>query len=276
MGPRKTLANGDNKVAPQALNDDTLQSSNLGKRKRGDGGEVDGDPKLQEFLEVMQPPSKSRTWANEDSAGTQNVPQQNTHNQVHKVQAAQSDEEYEAVPQRSKRSKKSEDVDEPVGLAEEVNATGRDTEDIGTNLEDAEYGNSLKPASGKVLELPNNTMPAASDEDWLRSRTSRLLGLIDDEDSHESRCLPEVEEKVPDDLGVLMQPWGRETSDASVQTDEVINRADVVAAEQVISGIENPDIGTGRLFVRNLMYTTTELELRKHFDALECGPIEEV
>lgn len=276
MGPRKTLAKGENKVASQALNDDNSQTYNLGKRKRGDRGRVDGDPKLQEFLEVMQPPSKSRIWSNEDSAGAQNVSQPNTHNQVHEVQAAQSDEEYEKVLQRSKRSKKSEDLDDPVGSAEEVKTTGRDTEGIGTNLEDAEHDNSLKSASGKVSELPSNTMPAASDEDWLRSRTSRLLGLVDDDESHESRYLPAVEEKAPDDLGALIQPCGKESSDAIVQTDEMINKADVVAAEQVTSDVENPSTGTGRLFVRNLMYTTTELDLRKHFDALECGPIEEV
>lgn len=268
--------NGANKVAPQALKDDTSENYNLGKRKRGDGGKADGNPKLQEFLEVMQPPSKSRTWANEDSAEIQNVSQQTTQDQVHMVEAAQSDEEYEAVPQGSKRSKKFEDVDEPLQSAEEAKPTDRITEGIENNLEDGDYGNSLKSAPGKVSEILCNTMSATSDEDWLRSRTSRLLGLIDDEDLHESGCLPQIEEKVPDNFGVLMQPRGRATSDASVQTDEETNRPDAVAAAQMITEVENTHISTGRLFVRNLMYTTTELELRKHFEGLEYGSIEEV
>ena len=44
-------------------------SRNNTKRKRDVGEDVPGDEKLQEFLEAMQPPSRSKTWANGDSVG---------------------------------------------------------------------------------------------------------------------------------------------------------------------------------------------------------------
>ncbi len=273
---RKILTNGANNVAVAILREDNSGNHNLRKRKRGNGDEADDNPKLKEFLEVMQPPSKSRTWANEDSAGPPRISQQATLNQVQKAEAHQSDEEYEAVPQKGKRSKKSEDVDEPVGSAELANTMGKEMEGIANGSKGAEHGNVLELVPEKLSEPPSNTMPVASDEDWLRSRTSRLLGLVDDDDASESRCLPQGGGEPLEDSGVSMQPSAVGKFHASVQTDEDTHEQNPVAAKQTITGNENTGVSTGRLFVRNLVYTTTEHDLRKHFEAHEYGSIEEV
>ena len=267
---------GDNSVAEQAPTDESWGDHSLGKRKRDDVDKADGDSKLQEFLEVMQPPSKSRTWANEGSAGTRNAPDLATQDQVQKAEASQSDEEYEAVPKKCKSPNKLKDLDESERPAENVATTAGATEDSENCFESAKGGNGLEPARGNVSEPSGNTVPAASDEDWLRLRTSRLLGLVDDDDSLEPKPLPRADGEFPEDSTVVRQPQGRGMSHASVRANEETSIPDVRAVERSVPGNENIDHSTGRLFVRNLMYTTTEHDLRRHFEANQYGSIEEV
>ncbi len=262
-------------MAEQLPADVNAESHNLGKRKRDDMEKANGDSKLQEFLEVMRPPSKSRTWANEDSRGTQSASDLVLQDQVQKVEAGQSDEEYEAVPKKGKPSRTSEGFDDSFEPAEVAN-TAEATEHIENHVEIPKDGNGRELSPVIVLEPTGNAVPAATDEDWLRSRTSRLLDLVDDEDALRSRHLPQAGGGKPGDSAVLEQPQLKDPSNTGVQTGEETDTANVGAAERLMTGNENVDHGTGRLFIRNLMYNTAEQDLREHFEVHKYGVIEEV
>jgi multiple RNA-binding domain-containing protein 1 len=125
-------------------------------------------------------------------------------------------------------------------------------------------------------DIMSNVMPA-SDMDWMRSKTSRLLGLVEDDDNEdagewtvrqdspalvkggaaESKLAEAVE-----DTGVA-QSLPAEEAEATSPADTENASADVVAIRK-----------SGRLFLRNLAYTIKEEELRYHFSPF--GALEEV
>ena len=231
-------------------------SDEKNNRKRDGPAEDEGKAKLQEFLDVMQPPSKSKTWENQD-AGVSPQPIPKAKSTV--VQEALSDEVYEHVPKRRKKEHKSED--ENAGATEPPIRVDVPSVDARTVPIDRGLSQEATPE-------PLTNSLAASDADWLRSRTSRLLGLVDDDDvqvtarpedhSTEKRGLSEVPELVKE--GSI--------SDSSAQTDK--------EPEDEGAAFENQAAGNGRLFVRNLTYSSTEEDLRKHFEDGGHGTIEEV
>lgn len=133
----------------------------------------------------------------------------------------------------------------------------------------------------------DNLKQPASDQDWIRSHTSRLLGLVDDEeeagkmaeDSAEQQgnasdaieaCKPHVESQQP------TPPKESKRSRSPAELDEESD-AEAIGGPQ----LEREDEGvldelrqSGRVFVRNLPYTTTEAELAKLFEPF--GPLREV
>ena len=276
LKPQANILTGSNKVSERVLKSEAPQSHNLGKRKRGNVIAAHSDPKLKEYLEVMQPPSKSKTWLDEDSAGTPNVSEIVKQDLTHKVEAGHSDEEYETVPKKRKVPKESEEMDELERSAANASDTVRAIGQIRGDSKEAVDVNSPESVSRKVSEPPSDAVPAASDEDWLRSRTSRLLGLVDDDDALQWRPSPQAIVEVTEDPAVSKQPQWRKMPDTSAQTDEETNTPILEAAERTVTDKEGTDQSTGRLFVRNLLYTTTEHDIRGHFEAQNYGFIEEV
>ena len=236
-----------------------LHSHGEKKRKRDDPAEAGGIPKLQEFLEVMQPPSKSRIWENQDAAIAQASAQVKLEVENTAVREARGDEVYENVPKKRRKQHKSEDKDvAPAETSVSMQASSTEARAISTDLD----------LSQEAPKEPFDKSLAASDADWLRSRTSRLLGLVDDNDLQttappgdaqtDNAALSEVPELVKEGS----------VSETSVQMEK-----EVQIEEDVF---ENQASGNGRLFVRNLTYTTTEEDLRKHFEDEGHGAIGEV
>lgn len=229
------------------------------KRKREGAPESEGNPKLQEFLEVMRPPSKSNIWENQNAKYSQGSARLSLGAENAMTPAAQQDEAREHVPKKRKKERQVEGKD--VVPAEVPEPPGIPSVDAKTVPSDRDLSEEA------TRERMTESL-AVSDADWLRARTSRLLGLMDDEDVQatplpeeaptEKASLSEIPELVND----------RSVSDASVQTDEELE------VEGAIS--ENEAAGNGRLFVRNLTYTVTEEDLRKHFEDRGHGTIEEV
>lgn len=225
------------------------------KRKFESSAEDGVKDKLQEFLEVMQPPSKSKVWENQDAAISRASAHPIPKAEDTVTREARSDEIYEHVPKRMKKERKTEEKDvvpaEPPVL---VHMPSVDVETVSSD----------RDLSQEATREPLTKSSIASDADWLRSRTSRLLGLVDDDDDVQLTALPEEASlsEVPELVkeGVL--------SDARVQTDEELQ------IEGTVHG--NEAIGNRRLFVRNLTYTTNEEDLRKHFEDGRHGTIEEV
>ncbi|KFZ14464.1 hypothetical protein V502_06062 [Pseudogymnoascus sp. VKM F-4520 (FW-2644)] len=227
------------------------------KRKRA---EVDAaDPKLQEFLEVMQPGLKSKAWTSKD--GIEEPP---TKMQAIELPEEESDEEYEMVPKKARNASREPSpikVAAPPAVApvaEVVDAT--------------ELADEI-PAIGAAETQPSVGLDA-TDDDWLRSRTSRLLDLVKPEDMVVDEGVPTASKAVQSTETV--EP-SASTVDVAMEDVENIT-SDSIGAVTAVAGSTDATMdairASGRLFVRNLPYTATEDELRVHFE--KYGALEEI
>ena len=116
-----------------------------------------------------------------------------------------------------------------------------------------------------VRNESGESLPQASDADWLRSRTSRLLDLVDDDDEIVSKA--SENEPEPGKLrSSTLYKDERDMSDARSQKDGDYKAKSVEPPESSKIDLPSPSIATGRLFVRNLAYTTTEIDLRSYLE----------
>ncbi|CEG78417.1 hypothetical protein RMATCC62417_13029 [Rhizopus microsporus] len=70
------------------------------------------DPKLKEYLEVMMPRSKGKTWGNDDVAPSAEAEKQEDEEETVVVQHNESDDEYQDLPMKKKKEhKEDEDIE---------------------------------------------------------------------------------------------------------------------------------------------------------------------
>ena len=229
------------------------------------------NPKLREFLEVMQPPSKSKIWANEDSTQTPVTSISPVEKIKFDTADNQSDEEYQHVSKKRKISPSSMRVpnkEDGKAKLEEIVDADKDM----SITEDLTASNTLIRGDESPTVIP--TVTTASDTEWLRSRTSRLLGLVDDDDALTTSHIPQKEDK-----DKRKNHDVDETSDlepASISTIPIDGKQVEEATPDTKEPTQNTKetSSTGRLFVRNLSYTTEEADLREYFG--KFGDLEEV
>ncbi|OBT54940.1 hypothetical protein VE04_04394 [Pseudogymnoascus sp. 24MN13] len=227
------------------------------KRKRAEADAA--DPELQEILAGMQPGSKSKAWTSKD--GIEEPP---TKMQAIELPEEESDEEYEIVPKKAgsaSRATSPAKVAAPPAVAP-----------VAAVVDATELADEI-PAIGAAEMQPSVGLDA-TDDDWLRSRTSRLLDLVKPEDMVVDEGVPTVSKAVQ----------ATETAEPSASTEDVaMEDADKPISDSIAVV---PEVGSstdatmdairesGRLFVRNLPYTATEDELRVHFE--KYGALEEI
>jgi multiple RNA-binding domain-containing protein 1 len=168
------------------------------------------------------------------------------------LEAGESDDEYEDIPARH-----------PKGPAQAISAPVDATPAV---VMDGETP-ALAPGDGPATEAPQVTAEA-TDDDWLRSRTSRLLDLVDPDDpAFAARAPPsmpsaapasEPQQSTPDDPQAVVHGPG---DVVPVQAENTKDAAKLVEK-------------TSRLFLRNLSYKVTEDDVREHFS--KFGSLEEV
>jgi len=247
-------ARGASSIAPSSTRIPDVggvEDSSPKKRKRN--GLDEADPKLQEFLEVMgHQPKKSRNHGDLNGG----LESEKIHTVAAAIEAGESDDEYEEIPARPlKPEPKKVSVPDKVVEAHQMDV------DIPV----------AQPPDVTVEEVPQ-AAGAATDDDWLRSRTSRLLDLIDPDDPGFSARLSAA---VPAAMPVRQPP------PSAVAKDEpqgnTVGTLPEIEGELRPTGSDNPaDLvqQTCRLFFRNLSYTATEDNIREHFSAF--GNLEEV
>ncbi|KAK0657548.1 hypothetical protein B0T16DRAFT_401954 [Cercophora newfieldiana] len=224
------------------------------KRKRDNLDEA--DPKLQEFLEVMgHPPKKSRDHATLNGA----LELETVSMAPPVIEAGESDDEYEDIPAHAPR---------PI-----PNQVSMPDKGIDVPQGDVELA-AAPPPDVTVGEVPQ-VAGAATDDDWLRSRTSRLLDLVDPDDpAFKARLSAAVPAAVPAAIPVRHSavvedepqgnPAGTPSTQAAAETPRPGGTDDPVELVQ----------RTCRLFLRNLSYTATEDNIREHFSTF--GSLDEV
>lgn len=219
------------------------------KRKRDTPKDSAEDSKLKEFLGVMQRPSQSKSWQNEAVDGMEDVPV--VEQEKMEVESeGESGDEYQTISKKSK-----------TGRTGNENVLPSDTS--------REHVSVLPEPAGESgrEQAPDAPAEGQSDADWLRSKTSRLLGFVNEE---EERPQPtqepegedaerEVFEKVPSQRKSKDTPTGEEDA-GEMKTEIDENEKDIRDSQ--------------RLFLRNLSYTITEDDVMEHF--ADFGVLEEV
>jgi multiple RNA-binding domain-containing protein 1 len=111
-----------------------------------------------------------------------------------------------------------------------------------------------------------------SDIDWLRSRTNRVLDLVED-DEQPAPAAPSSKPQSTQTIQFVQPAQQHIAPEAVAQPDEV--EEPEVRPEDVPPSAEVDKIrDTGRLYLRNLHFDVTEEELREHFS--KYGSLEEV
>ena len=205
--------------------------------------EIENNPKLKEFITAMKPANLRKSWANDETIdGTGGIPS----TEKLEEELAHQDQESQQIQQESERKNPFpfEELDSVVPTYKQDRA----------NVADEQY---LEDAQGSELA----TDEKVSDLDWLKSKSVPLL----DESKSESK---DKAQEGNDAKGNIVYDLNN-NEDTQLYRDPVYTRENN-SGELIEEIIQE----TGRLFVRNISYASTEDGFRRLFE--QYGPIEEV
>jgi multiple RNA-binding domain-containing protein 1 len=247
----KSAPTNDEYIAP-------LQENAL-KRKR-EQAELEQDPKLKEFLQVYQAPSKTNVWTNGDIQQDVAVTAAEEALPAVVVPEDESDDDYQVI------AKKPKTATDPATLVYADSASKPPPPEQSTSLTNDVSTQHDEGMEG-VEKIAEPSGGPVTDDDWLRSRTNRVLDLVEDDE------LPATAGQVP-----VREP-PRQAQPESVEQTEETEQAELQQIEAHPSEVPNSDEvekirETGRLYLRNLHFDVTEEELRQHF--VKYGSLEEV
>lgn len=187
-----------------------------------------------------------------------------------KEKGGESDDEYEVVPARQKKARPIEDTKPAKKVTEE--RASQPVEDV--DMSEKPMEEQAVQDTTTSTEIP--AQPTATDDDWLRSRTNRLLDLVDDEDvipvadppKEVHSTIPDEEEQVEPEVVDATIDEDQEMKDQDQEPEQ--DGADPESKEDDVDTVRK----TRRLFVRNLPYSATEDDLKSYFK--RYGDVEEV
>ena len=214
----------------------------------------------------MKPPSKLKGHAGADPEVMDIV---NSTEQI-KVQVpeGESDSEYENVPKKPKSDKTAKTVSAEQA---EVSVQSEAMHVDGPTAKNPDGAEDAQEDGNEATQLKT----ALTDDDWLRSRTSRLLGINDDDDD-DAQTAPAP--------STSLQPVHEDKADADFEGFDD-DAKDAPAPVVVEEDADTPDVPPGnevedkirqsqRLYLRNLSYKIVEEDLRGAFDGF--GNLDEV
>ena len=235
------------------------------KRKRDINDEAVEDRNLREFLHLMGRHSNSKTWENQDtlkhSGATYTTGQ---------VEAAPLDPEMRKRDNSAASTGKVAEQLAPVAEVKDVQrAPDLETKPDRKNIEIEAVRISPEDPSGNHSNEVAVQAVSVSDKDWLRSKTRRLLDLVDED---EEVAAGHSEHSRGD--GPMSSVPARADSDEQERSDT--RRGDSNAQEglpeETIDGdhASHKDSGeaqltSGRLFLRNLSYAATVDDIHQSF-----------
>jgi multiple RNA-binding domain-containing protein 1 len=201
----------------------------------------------------MQIPSKQKAWANDDVQLASNSTSVVQPVEEVVIPEGESDDEYQVLSKKAKTVEQKllpevERVVEAEPVVPEANVA-QNRVDMSEEL----------PAALAVEAGP------VTDADWLRSRTNRVLDLVEDDDD-----IPPPPPVAKEDTNMTEdQP----EAEAEVAQPEAVP-AEEAQDEDAAPTEEDKVRQTGRLFLRNLHYDITEDDIREQF--AKFGTLEEV
>jgi len=210
---------------------------------------------------VYQPPSKTNLWTNGDLQQGQTVTAADERVPEVAVPEEESDGEYQVISKKPKVAETPARVLEDLAPAPQATPEPEaSSSNVDANVEEAMDVDQDTPAE----------QGAVSDADWLRSRTNRVLELVeDDQEPLAIPSTPAVDGPVP------VQPAvSHPTPDSAPEKFKVEAHATEDQSVEVASSEEDRIRETGRLYLRNLHFEVAEDDLREQFS--KHGPLEEV
>lgn len=246
-------------AAPSSLK---APPSQIYKKRKLDGKE---GTKFEEYLNVMQPPKKAARFTEEELVGGHHDDNPDEHNAARVSDRSQVD----TGPLLIHQNQNIKPISEPPKTT-----VARLNQSIGTSQEPDPADDLLEKAQ-KEEDSGAPARPAASDKDWIRCRTSRTLDLIDHDDAV---LLAGAADSglTESDPNFATSPH-RHVSQVLVSSTEIDNTPPHnVETEDSASSQDRESLHAGRLFIRNLAYSTTEDEVRRFFESRDFGLIEEV
>ncbi|KAI1384045.1 RNA-binding domain-containing protein [Hypoxylon trugodes] len=254
-------------VPTKQLSQSETTLENAKKRKRDDLDE--SDPKLQEFLSVMQPTKTSASKIH--GVATEPIDEPPTKYAALAAAEGESDDEYEVVPSRRKKTQPVGNPKSTPSLTKEIDEHPQEEPNVVFEEPPKEQEDTV-PASS----APGAPRTAATDDDWLRSRTNRLLDLVDDDDvvptalpPEDPPSIPPIQDQEPEIVDATVDENGdEEMVDADHQPGE--DEPEAETKDETLDTVQK----TKRLFIRNLPYSATEDDLRSYFG--NYGDVEEV
>lgn len=245
---KKTAPRVQNKLPTPEPESRAKEADDNGKKRKREGVDKP-DPKLKEYLDMMRP-GQATSSKLEGIYGQQPSEQKDVDMAVVPVDS-ESDDEYETIPAK-KPKHHGEAVEEAPAAQVHVPSPVVD------------------PPQAVDQDMPDAKGPAdATDDDWLRSRTNRLLDLVDPDDQSALPPRPAPPSRAPAVTSGPSPPAEVELEHVPLEGpgEPAIERTDEeTPTEQILR--------TGRLYVRNLNFKATEAELAKHFK--KYGETEEV
>ncbi|EFZ03619.1 ELAV/HuD family splicing factor [Metarhizium robertsii] len=245
-------------TAPRSASDHDV---NTKKRKREE--QETADPRLREFLQVMR--SGREGAVADDSNAAVGADHAFSHGEV-AVPEGESDDEYEQIPSRTEKSRRIEPrQDKSDNVARQP--PPRDERTPKDNIKEA--GENKAEAIDSEMTDQGPSATGATDDDWLRSRTNRLLDLVDPDDLASGAVLNPVDATTEQDMeNDRLSSHSSDEVTPGTTTDVATSKE--TATEDAVSAISR----TSRLFVRNLPYSATEDDIRETFD--KFGTLQEV
>lgn len=227
---------------------------------------------MQEFLQAMQRPSQLRGHAGADPEVMAAVNAVIEDTRV-EVPEEESDSEYENVPKKPKTVNAEKSVPQPP-VSEDSRPDAMDVDQL--VAAGAEQAEQKKPDGDVATDTTAQPPNPVSDDDWLRSRTSRLLGMVEDDDEDgQPAPAPTTSVQPPRQIepdaefeGFEDEPVAQGQSVSIPVEDEHLEDAPPV------DEVEEKVRQSQRLYLRNLSYNITEDDLREAFDGF--GNLDEV
>ncbi|KAE9975580.1 hypothetical protein BLS_002530 [Venturia inaequalis] len=218
------------------------------KRKRGEKPKDEAEnPKLKEFLQVMQKPSK-KSWQDEGTnflGGPVGV----------------------AEPEPLMAEAEADSDDGMQTINKKPKPDSRNGQELAADQDDAPQ--EAIPAREEPSHAKTDANEMKSDADWLRSKTSRLLDLVDDDNEAPTRPSP-----TPNTHTTTVTITKEAAPTKSRVDDSADVQADVEMEDRPVNADEEAIRLSRRLFLRNLAYSITEDDLRAGFAPF--GDLEEV
>ncbi|CAN6602120.1 multiple RNA-binding domain-containing protein 1 [Trichomonascus vanleenenianus] len=216
------------------------------KKHKKERTEEESDPKLKEFLSVMGARQNARSWANDDILPDANKVA------VPVVPEKESDDEYEEIRPNANGEEEDEKM---IPFSKFDSNSERQAEDedeemipLSTNKKSNEDEEMALLGGDNEEEKPDANM---SDMEWLQMRRKRIVENKPKENGEENDITKETESEpaVAEVVERVREPSEKEKNIAKIKSSK-------------------------RLFLRNILYSSTEEDFRQLFSAY--GDVEEV